>query len=131
MNDKNLALMDGIMGGISQLPEWAEIQLHDPMIVAADARWKAAIEEAKALLPRELYDELSDASFDEIVAHSSAGILFGIHVADAIRDVASRPADLSRHILKRLEAQDGMNAKERGNADKLERNDMTAVCVKL
>ena len=100
--DKNLALMDDIMfAGITKADEWNDIQLHDPRIAAADARWKAAIEEAKAFLPRDLYFELDAAHVDVVTDTADAAILFGLHIADAIRDATSRPADLSRHILER------------------------------
>lgn len=102
MNDKNVALVDEIMGVITQAAEWQEIQMHDPIITAATNRWNAALEQAKALLPEKLYTELSNAETDEVSAIGDAGILFGIHVADVIRDVASRPADLSRHIQERM-----------------------------
>lgn len=103
MSDKNLALMDDIVQSICQTDEWNEIQLNDPRITAARDRWEAALERARAFLPNELYMELSDAQAGEVAYTSDAGILLGIHVADAIRDVASRPADLSRHILERME----------------------------
>ena len=46
--------------------------------------------------------ELSDAQTGEVAATGNVGILFGIHVADAIRDVAARSADLSRYVLNRI-----------------------------
>ena len=101
MNEKNLALMDEIMGAVIQLDEWQDIQLHDSRIASATARMSAALKQVENLLPLELYNELCEASSEETAYTSNAGILFGIHVADAIRDVASRPADLSRHILER------------------------------
>lgn len=103
LKNKNLALMDDIMGGITQSDEWNEILLHDPAIVAADNRWEAAIEQAKALIPDELYVELHDSHEAKASASGDVGILFGIHVADVIRDVVSRPADLSRYVLKRID----------------------------
>lgn len=102
MNDKNLALMDSIMmDAIVQSDEWQKIQLNDPRITAANDRLEAALEQARALI--DLYAELSDAHSAVISALGDSGILFGIHVADAIRDVASRPADLSRRIMERME----------------------------
>lgn len=99
---KNLALMDDIMDAVTQLDEWMETQQNDPRITTANNRWCTVIEQVKALLPRGLYDELCEAHSSEVAATGDVGILFGIHVADAIRDVASRPTDLSRYILKRV-----------------------------
>ena len=107
---KNLALMDDIMDAVTQLDEWMETQQKDPRITYADNRWCTAIEQAMALLPRELYDELCEAHSSEVAATGDAGILFGIHVADAIRDVASRPMDLSRHIQNRIRRKEALGA---------------------
>lgn len=103
ISNKNLALMNDIMGSITQADEWEEIQLHDPKIAAASGRWEAAMEQAKALIPGELYDELYDSHESKASAIGDAGILFGIHVADVIRGVASKPAELSRYVLRRIE----------------------------
>lgn len=100
---KNLNLMDSILDAITETDEWRDLQMRDPMAAAARNRLEAALEQVKPLIPVELYIELSDIYTAGIVAAGYSGILFGIHVADAIRDVASRPADLSRHILKRME----------------------------
>ena len=102
MNEKNLALMDDIMQMITQADEWEEIQRNDPRITDAVNCWKAVLERVENLLPRELYAELLDANAGEVAAIGDVGILFGIHVADAIRDVASRPADLSMRVLERM-----------------------------
>ena len=108
MDDKNLALMDKIMGAITGdgRGEWNDILMHDPMITDANNRFDNLLEQIEALLPDDLYEELSDAYSGGQMAVAETGILFGIHVADAVRDVASRPADLSRHILKRMEGEE-------------------------
>lgn len=100
MNDKNLILVNEIMGVVTQSEEWQEIQIHDPTIAAAEARFSAAMEKAEAVIPRELYSELSDAHTAALLATGDAGVLFGVHVVDAIRDVAARPADLSKYVLE-------------------------------
>lgn len=106
MNDRNLVLVDSIMDAITKTDEWYDLQMHDPMAAAAHDRLEAALEQVKPLIPVELYIELSDVYTDGIVAAGYSGILFGIHAADAIRDVAARPADLSRHILKQMEGEE-------------------------
>lgn len=105
MDDKNLILMNSIlMDGIAQLEEWRDAQMNDPRFTAAVNRFDTALEQARTTIPEELYRELDDAYADGISAIGDIGILFGIHVADAIRDVTSRPADLSRYILERMES---------------------------
>lgn len=104
MEDKNLTLMDSIMQALTgdAKNEWNVLLLHDPMIIAANERFNAVLERVRDLLPEDISYELDDAYAGGLAAIGDAGILFGIHTADAIRDVASRPADLSRHILERI-----------------------------
>lgn len=103
MNEKDMAMMDGIMGVVTQSDGWQEIQMQDPIIVAAEDRFKAAMDKAKGLIPEELYIELSDAHGAALMATGDAGILFGIRVANVIQGVASRPADLSRYTMEQME----------------------------
>ena len=104
MNEKYLALMDDLMmNAITQLDEWQELQMHDPRITAASDRFDAALERVRDLIPKDTYAELADAYSSGLSATGDAGILFGVHLSDVIRDVASRPADLSRYILNRIE----------------------------
>lgn len=105
MNDKNLALMDKIINAITGdgQGEWNEVLMNDPAIIAANNHFEALLGKVETLLPDSIYGELSDAYSGGLAAVGEAGILFGLHVADAIRDVSSRPADLSRHIMKRVE----------------------------
>lgn len=98
--NKNLTLMADIMKGIYQSDEWQDILAHDPRIIAADARYSAALERAKDWLPKALYMELSDAHTDGVTDVGEIGVLFGIRVADVIWGASSRSTDLSRHIPK-------------------------------
>lgn len=102
MEDKNLDLMNDIMRGVAQSGEWHDILAHDPRITAADDRYSAALEKAREWLPKTLYMELSDAHTDEITDAGEAGILFGIRVADVIRDATSRP----KYVMNRREDND-------------------------
>ena len=61
MEKRDLSLMAGIMNGIDQTDEWMDIQLNDPGLKAAASQLRRAMERAKAYLPKELYNELSDA----------------------------------------------------------------------
>lgn len=100
---KNLGLMDEIMGAITQTDEWCMIQDNDPRVVAAD---KALGERLAALRPNmshDEYDSLESAVFGAQTALADAAILYGIHVADTIRDVSSRGPALSQYIMDRME----------------------------
>ena len=101
--DINAQIMDDIMNGITQTDVWERIQQEDPMILKAEARLEKALERVEGLIPRDLYAELSDAASGTLSAMGDAGILYGMHVVFAMQDVAARPADLSRHVLDRME----------------------------
>ena len=73
VNEKNLALMDDIMGIITQADEWQEIQMQDPMIADARNCWKTAFKRAKAFLPEEIYMEL-EAQAEAIRAELKADL---------------------------------------------------------
>lgn len=104
MKKADLALMNEIMDGIVQTDEWTKLQIIDPGVQAAANQWRQAMESAKAHLPRAVYIELSDAHACEVGAIGDAAILYGIHVANTIRDIAARPSDLSKYILSIREA---------------------------
>ena len=60
-----------------------------------------------ALVPEALMDELWDALCNLEEAQEAAAVLYGVRVANAIRDVAARPADLSHYVIDRAAAQKG------------------------
>lgn len=102
MHDKEeLSLVADIMAGIINSDEWNDIQLHDPDIKAAEERRERVLESAKAYLPREVYVELSDAQSGEVAAYIAPAIMYGIHVAEVIREVSANPTELSRYYLER------------------------------
>ena len=101
MSEKNISIMDDLMQVIIQTEEWETIQATDPAIRKADKEITTLLCEAKSHVPKALYLKLEDAVYNYSNAVSDAAILYGIHVADAIRDVSARPQDLSRHVLGR------------------------------
>ena len=104
IDEKALSTMADIMDGIVQSEEWEELQMNDPGIEAAEGRWSRALESAKPYLPRELYNELSDANCGEVSAYSDVAILYGMRVAAVIQAVTANPAELTRFWLEKQEA---------------------------
>lgn len=70
-------------------------------IKAAENRLKRVMESAKAYLPREVYVELSDAQSENVETYIEPAIMYGIHVAEVIREVSANPTELSRYYLER------------------------------
>lgn len=102
--NQDLPLMDQLMHSITINEEWERRQSTDPGISVAEDRWEIALERVKPMLPTDLYMELADAHTCDVAATSDASILYGIHVADTIRDIAARPAELSRYVLENRSA---------------------------
>lgn len=100
--DKNVKSMDEIMGAVGQTDEWLSIQISDPMILDATKNMSVLLEQLKQYAPDRPVDAVEDAAYSLVNAYTNAAILYGIHVADAIRDVAARPCDLSRHVMQRM-----------------------------
>lgn len=101
MIDKNVAIMDELMQAIVQTEEWESVQQNDPEIRIADQVLSEMLSQIESIVPRKLYCEITDAVYGYGSAIGSVAILYGMHVADAIRDVSTRPYDLSRHIMIR------------------------------
>ena len=105
MDQLSLALMNQIMDVICTSDKWERIQATNPIIATAGDEWMAALAQVKPLLPRDLYTELEDAHTREVVVSVDAAILYGIHVADTIREATANPNDLSRYMLTKYGGQ--------------------------
>ena len=62
MDNANLAIMDSLMDAIECNDVWNQIQQPDPMIQRAEQARYAAEKEAVAILPRDLFQRLSEAT---------------------------------------------------------------------
>lgn len=98
--DYRMELMDRIMGALFNSDEWNRILMSDPRICTATKRVSMLMDRLQSIVPYELYSELEDAIGHSETAHSDAGILFGIYVADTIRQTVANPAVYSDYWLK-------------------------------
>ena len=103
----DLEIMDELMGAITQTDEWQRIQMEDPQIKKAQAELDLALRNVSHFVPVEVFKPLDDSVANAVFSYVDAAILYGIQVADAIHTAASRPSDLSRHVMERLAAQKG------------------------
>lgn len=101
MSDKNIKIMDELMQTIVQTEEWESIQENDPDIKLANKEMVSLLCEVKNHIPHALYLKIGDAIYSYSNAVSSAAMLYGMGIIEAIRDVSARPCDLSRHVMKR------------------------------
>lgn len=101
MSDKNVRIMDELMQAVVQTDEWEDIQENDPEIKQADRELVSTLQELKKVVPPELYFKIERVAYEYSNAVEYAAMLYGIRIANAIRDVSARPFDLSRHIMAR------------------------------
>lgn len=65
------------------------------------------LEQIRGLVPGEAIGRIEDATFGYSNTFSTAAILYGIRIANIIRDVSTHPSDLSQFILDRINQQTG------------------------
>lgn len=94
--EKKISLVGDIVTGIICSDVWSREQLNNPEIVKNMARLEKALRDIEAYAPEALVRELDSAICDYTGAYETAGILFGIHVADALREVAAKPSAYMR-----------------------------------
>lgn len=100
--DKNVELMDELMGTVVQTKVWIKEQQENPEILAADKQLEEALGAIKGIVPNNVIVQITDAAWGYASAFENAAILYGLRVADAIHDIAARPSDLSQYILDRV-----------------------------
>lgn len=101
MDDKNIQLMDSLMQELVQTEEWENIKTKNPGVAAAARELRALLQKLEGIVPHRLVMEIEDAVCSCTSANDFAAILYGIRVAEAIRDVSARPNDLNLHIMRR------------------------------
>lgn len=96
MDQQQLNIADDIIQALDQTDAWQERVKRDPMIREAEKELSLAL--GKASL------DVTDAITGAIAAHTQAAMIFGMHAAWALQEVASSPYQLSAQMLKRREA---------------------------
>ena len=88
-HETKMAIVEDILTGIVCSQAWGREQLNNPEIVKNAAQLERVMCTVSEYLPEEMLAALDDAITNCIGAHEQAAILFGIHTADALREVAA------------------------------------------
>lgn len=83
------AIVEDILTGIICSQAWVLEQLNDPGIAENAAQLEKILHIASEYVPEAVLSELEDAITNYTGAYERAAILFGIHTADALREVAA------------------------------------------
>ena len=88
-HETKMAIVADILTGIVCSQAWGREQLNNPEIVKNAAQLERVMCTVSEYLPEEMLAAREDAITNCIGAHEQAAILFGIHTADALREVAA------------------------------------------
>ena len=86
MDNISFAIMDSLMDAIECNDVWNQIQQSDPMIQQAEQARYAAEKEAAAILPRDLFNRLSEATTS---VESANQVDFSQYILDRIKEGAA------------------------------------------
>ncbi len=112
LSHNDLAIMDNLIGTIVNSDAWDQEQLQNPEIQTAEKALEKELDQIRGLVSDKVIGRIEDAAFGYSNAFSTAAILYGIRVANIIRDVSACPSDLSQFILDRIDRQKGGQAGE-------------------
>lgn len=102
--ERKMLLVEDIITGIVCSDVWDKEQTSSPEIIVCTAKLDGLLQAARQFVPSELMDELEESIYQYAGAYERASLLNGLHVADALRDVASHPSDYTDLIAEKLKA---------------------------
>ena len=97
--EQKIETVDSLLDTLWELPSFQEMLLHDPLLLATAKRREDAFAAAAAAATATQREELREAFCCEVNAYLTIGIMYGLQLADTIREVSARPSDLTAHIL--------------------------------
>ena len=90
--EMKISLVGDIITNIVCSDTWGQEQLDNPVIAEKTARLESMLRTIGNYVPETLMCELESTIYEYTGAYESAAILFGIHVADALREIAAKPS---------------------------------------
>ena len=96
MEQKDLEVIDNMVGQLDQSARWERILATDPMVQKSHRELDAILND----LPETVYD----AVYSYVADISRAAMLYGMWVMCSLQDVLSDPAQLGQFILNRMKS---------------------------
>lgn len=112
-SERKMQLVEDIITGIICSDVWDKEQSVNPEIIASSAKMEGLLQAARQYAPGDLMNELENAIYDYTGAYERASLLNGLHVADALRDVAAHPSDYAELISAKLKENCVVSAAQR------------------
>lgn len=87
--ETKMAIVADILTGIVCSQAWGREQLNNPEIVKNSAQLEKVLRIVSEYVPEAVLSKLEDAITNYTGAYEQAAILFGIHTANALQEVAA------------------------------------------
>lgn len=91
-----------VVDSIMQTEEWFKIATNDPRINAAENEVFSLLESVQKRIPEDVYNQLMDAIAELGVSYTETATLYGMSVANTLRELAANPNVYSRYITDRM-----------------------------
>ena len=88
-HETKMAIVEDILTGIVCSQAWGREQLNNPEIVKNSAQLEKVLRIVSEYVPEAVLSKLEDAITNYTGAYEQAAILFGIHTANALQEVAA------------------------------------------
>ena len=95
-------IFEEVVGSIMQTEEWLQIEMKDPRINQSENEVMALLDGIKEQIPDDTYNQLVDAMWGLAAATAETATLYGMSVANTLREVAANPILYSQHIIDRM-----------------------------
>lgn len=86
-------MIEEIMEFLRSSDTWAYRSRHDPEVIAAEKEFTAFVEKIRPRLSDCEYADLLDADSATSATYAEAGLLFGLYIADKLRELINDPYD--------------------------------------
>lgn len=103
MDKKKLELADDIISAILSASAFDAFMDEDAEVSEAEGRITKAMDAACGSVSTEAAEELREAMAAIRAAYSKAGTLYGIYVAETLREAAAHPGELSSYVKDRIQ----------------------------
>ena len=100
--ERKQKLVQEIIASVVCSEVWDKEQSSNPEVIIASIMMEGLLLAVRQYAPTDLMDKLESSIYEYTGAYERASLLNGLHVADALRDVAAHPSDYAELIDKRM-----------------------------
>lgn len=95
-------IFEDVVVSIMQTEEWLQIEMNDPRINEAENAVMALLDGIKGKISKDAYNQLMDAMWGLAAVTAETATLYGMSVANTLREVAANPILYSQHVVDRM-----------------------------